>query len=339
MKRLWKVSLGKNGEFESNAIANSVITIDFSVNEDISNLKNRDQLIALMEKLHPEAKSKTRANFAAQINQFKNEMSVGDLVVCPFSTSKTISVGEVISECEQDEENLKPSRKVKWLKEELPRDAFKQDLLYSFGAIMTVCEVKRNNALARVENVISTGVDKGDGEKLELTNFHSELDPEENFDLQQIARDQIEKKIASNFTGHDFTRLVDAILIAEGYQTYVSPPGPDKGIDILAGSGPLGLESPRIVVQVKSGSIVVDQPTVQGLSGSIKDQNADFGLIVSWGGFTAPVRSRMSDLHFRIRFWDRTKLVDNLLEVYDKLPEDIQLELPLKRIWMSAENE
>lgn len=92
-------------------------------------------------------------------------------------------------------------------------------------------------------------------------------------------------------------------------------------------------------MQVKSGSIIVDQPTVQGLSGSIKDQNADFGLIVSWGGFTSAVRSRMSDLHFRIRFWDRTKLVDNLLDVYDELPEDIQLELPLKRIWMSAENE
>ncbi len=83
MKRLWKVSLGKNGEFESTAIANSVITIDFSVNRDISDLKDRDQLIALMDELHPEAKSKTRANFAAQINQFKNEMSIGDLVVCP----------------------------------------------------------------------------------------------------------------------------------------------------------------------------------------------------------------------------------------------------------------
>ena len=227
MKKLWKVSLGKNGEFENDAIANSIITIDFSINKDISDLKDRDKLILLMDELHPEAKSKTRANFAAQVNQFKNEMSIGDLVVCPFSTSKTISVGEIISEYEPDKENFKPTRKVKWLKEELPRDAFKQDLLYSFGAIMTVCQVKRNNALVRVENVVSTGIDKGDGEKLELNNFHSELDPEENFDLQQIARDQIEKKIASNFTGHDFTRLVDAILIAEGYQTFVSPPGPD----------------------------------------------------------------------------------------------------------------
>ena len=76
MKRLWKVSLGKNGEYENDAVSASLITVDFSIRENISDLNDRDSLIPLMERLHPDAKTKTRANFAAQINQFKNEIKI-----------------------------------------------------------------------------------------------------------------------------------------------------------------------------------------------------------------------------------------------------------------------
>ena len=197
---------------------------------------------------------------------------------------------------------------------------------------MTVCEVKRNNAFSRVEEVVKSGLDPGDGHALDLNIAGIIENPEDQFDLEQIARDQIEKRIAVEFTGHDFTGLVAAILEAQGYHTYVSPPCPDKGIDILAGRGQLGLENPRVVVQVKSGLVVVDQPTVQALLGSIRDQNSDYGLMVSLGGFTSAVRARMSELYFRFRFWDRTNLINNLLETYDKLPESIRVDLPLKRV-------
>ena len=336
LKRLWKVSLGRNAEYEADARDKSVMTIDFSVTEDISNLDTREKLISLMDDLHPDSKSKSRSNFASQLNQFVNEIKIGDLVVCPFSTTKTLSIGKVTSKYSPNPDSNQPSRKVEWLKQDLPRDTFKQDLLYSFGALMTVCEIKRNSALSRVESVVNGGTDPGDGTQ---PNLSSDENPEENFDLELIVRDQIERKIASEFSGHDFTNLVNAILEAQGYETLVSPPGPDKGVDILAGSGELGLENPRIVVQVKSGSVTVDQPTVQALLGSIADQRADYGLVVCWGGMTPAVRSRMSELYFRVRFWDRETLVDNLLEVYDRLPASIKVDLPLKKVWMIVDEE
>jgi len=46
------------------------------------------------------------------------------------------------------------------------------------------------------------------------------------------------------FTGHSFKTLINAILVAQGYQTNVSPPGPDAGIDIVGGRGALGFEGP-----------------------------------------------------------------------------------------------
>ncbi|MBD1204746.1 MAG: restriction endonuclease [Rhodobacteraceae bacterium] len=341
MTRLWLVRLGKNGEREAAALEDNNLRIGFDLTEDISHLKDREALIGKMAELFPNDKPNKHRNFAAQINQFINVAETGDLVVTPFKTTGTIGIGRLAGPYKAGP-NGEALRPVQWLKIDLPRDTFKQDLLYSFGAFMTVCEISRNDALKRVQAVLDTGKDPGDGGlpafvkgptlKPSANNETTEA-ADQAVNLELLARDQIERRIASVFTGHDFTRLVAAILSAQGYRTRVSPPGADAGVDIVAGNGPLGLDGPRIVAQVKSGSVTVDQPTLQGLIGSIQDTHADHGLIVSWGGFTSAVRRRTNELFFRVRLWGREELVDNLLAVYDRLPEDIRAELPLRRTW------
>jgi restriction system protein len=153
-----------------------------------------------------------------------------------------------------------------------------------------------------------------------------------------IARDQIERRVASAFTGHDFT-LVAEILKVQGYIVNVSPPGPDKGIDIVAGRGALGFEAPPLVVQVRSGNVVADQPTLQALIGAVQDTQADQGLFVCWGGFKRPVEQRRNELFFRIRLWGPAEILDALFEVYDRLPEEFRAELPLRRAWMLVPEE
>lgn len=339
MTRLWLVRLGRNGEAERQAQEKSLLSIDFSVREDISSLKSRDTILEFLVKDRPNTKLAVLRNYAAQINQFINVAQVGDLVISPMKTNSTIWVGRLAGDYLPGSQG-EVTRPVEWLRADLPRDSFKQDLLYSFGAFMTVCEVSRNNALKRVEQVIASGRDPGDGALLTTgatspssSSVEASEASDQPIDLEQVARDQIERRVASVFTGHDFTRLIAAILDAQGYHTRVTPPGADNGVDIVAGSGPLGLESPRLVVQTKSGNVVLDQPGLQALIGSIQDTHADHGLIVSWGGFTTPVRRRLNELYFRVRLWGREELINNLLDVYDRLPEDIRAELPLRRVW------
>lgn len=342
MTRLWLVRLGKNGEYEAATLQDNMLRIGFGLQEDISHLTGREALIRKMAELFPNDNPNRHKNFGAQVNQFVNVAQTGDLVVTPFKTTSTVSIGRLSGPYTVGP-NGEPRRPVEWLKTDLPRDTFKQDLLYSFGAFMTVCEISRNDALRRVQAVLETGRDPGDGVVLATATKTSIAKPladqetteaaDQPINLEQLARDQIERRIASVFTGHDFTRLVAAILSAQGYRTRVSPPGADAGVDIVAGNGPLGLDSPRVVAQVKSGNITVDQPTLQGLIGSIHDTQADHGLVVSWGGFTSAVRRRTNELFFRVRLWGREELVDNLLVVYDRLPEDIRAELPLRRTW------
>ena len=87
------------------------------------------------------------------------------------------------------------------------------------------------------------------------------------------------------------------------------------------------------MVQVKSGDITVDQPTLQSLIGCVQDTHANHGLLVSWSGFKPTVRKRTNELYFRVRLWGRDEIVSALLGTYDKLPEEIRAELPLRRIW------
>jgi hypothetical protein len=137
MTRLWLVRLGKNGEREAAALEDNNLRIGFDLTEDISHLKDREALIGKMAELFPNDKPNKHRNFAAQINQFINVAETGDLVVTPFKTTGTIGIGRLAGPYKAGP-NGEALRPIQWLKIDLPRDTFKQDLLYSFGAFMTV---------------------------------------------------------------------------------------------------------------------------------------------------------------------------------------------------------
>ena len=337
MKRLWLVRLGKHGEQEAHALDTSELVLGFSVG-DLTRTNDRDDVLKLVEHAMPDKKHKTQLNFAAQLNQFSNTIQSDDFVVVPLKTSGQIAVGEVAGACKMTASGH-PMRPVRWIKPDLSRDVFRQDLLYSFGAFMTVCEISRNDALQRVQTILQTGRDPGYESGVAIPQrppAASDVPTAEDVevDLDEIARDQIERRVVSAFAGHDFTRLVAEILKAQGYLVNVSPPGPDQSIDITAGRGGLGFEAPRLVVQVKSGNVVGDQQTLQALIGAVQDTHADQGLLVCWGGFKRTVEQRRNELFFRIRLWGRTEVIDALFEVYDRLPEQFRAELPLRRTWM-----
>ena len=79
--------------------------------------------------------------------------------------------------------------------------------------------------------------------------------------------------------------------------------GPDGGVDILAGKGPLGFDSPRICVQVKSGHQVSGVNVLRELQGVMQTFKADHGPLVSWGGFARPAEQEARAMHFNIRLW------------------------------------
>jgi restriction system protein len=152
-------------------------------------------------------------------------------------------------------------------------------------------------------------------------------------DIEEYARDQIIDHISRKFKGHDLANLVAGILIAQGYQIRVSPEGADGGVDIIAGKGPLGFDAPRLVVQVKSSNSPLGETVLRELQGVIRNFGAQQGLLVAWGGYKSTVLKEAARHYFEIRLWDSEELVRMLQTHYEGLPESIQADLPLKRIW------
>ncbi len=227
-------------------------------------------------------------------------------------------------------------RRVDWLESEIPRSRFAQDLRYSLGAFMTICEVSRNNALERVKAALEGRDDPGLRIARATPQEAAEAVEDEStatVDIDELARDQILSHIAVHFTGHDLARLVEAVLRAQGYTTRLSPPGPDRGVDILAGRGLLGLDGPRLCVQVKSGSTSSDVNILRAMQGTMQNFQAEQGLLVSWNGYTREAEREARSRFFSVRLWDSSDLLNAVLENYEQLPEEIQSELPLKRTW------
>jgi len=207
---------------------------------------------------------------------------------------------------------------------------------------MTVCQIKRNDAEKRLIEMSKNDWKTTKIKKVDLSELSIDDDVSDEdglADLEQIAQDQIARLIIAKFKGHKMARLVNGILQAEGYTTYVSPPGPDKGIDILAAPDALGFGQPRICVQVKSSDSPVDRPTLDQLIGSMANVQAEQGLLVSWGGFKSSVEKEEAAQFFKVRLWDRDDLIRHLLIQYNNLDDELKADLPLKRIWTVATSE
>jgi restriction system protein len=309
---------------------------------DLTRATGRDDIKALLRSACPDAGEHVISNHAGQIAAFVLTMRVGDLVATPLRSKSAIALGRIESEFRYDPNQTPPYRfwrDVKWINPGVARILFDPDLLFSLGAIQTICQIKRNDAERRVRELAeqSTEPDSTSGiqgrQRASSSSLEQEILDQEQVDLERLARDQIARFVIEKFKGHGMARLVDAILKAQGYSTHCSPEGPDKGVDILAAPGPLGFGHPRICVQVKSQQSPVDRPTLDQLIGTMKNVHAEQGLLVSWGGFKSSVEKEVANHYFEVRLWDSDALIEELLDHYNELDEDLRADLPLKRIW------
>lgn len=339
-RKVFLVRAGSAGEDEEFAIENSLLVVGFKEVPSLSEAKNYADVFAVVSQAMNGAKPRAVGNRAGQLWAFSVAMQKGDIVVMPRKLTSQVALGVVDGpyKLQKVRDELRHTRPVKWVRVDVPRTAFEQDLLYSFGAFMTVCTITRNEAERRVAAVLEGKTDPGySGTPSVKAKSPQEDAPEAegaSTDIEQLAQDQITKHIQSHFAGHALSQLVEAVLKAEGWVTRLSPPGADGGVDILAGRGTLGLDQPRLCVQVKSQASPVDVTVYRTLQGSMQSFKADQGLLVSWGGFNRVVLSEAKQSHFFVRLWESKDLVEAVYRNYERLPAEIQAELPLKRVWM-----
>lgn len=285
---LWVVKGGRAGEREERFLARAVIGIGWDEMKDLSVFPDRESLKAAYRTTYPGSGEGNVNVQAGQLWAFAQGMQPGDHVVVPLKTRGQIAIGRITgpyrwsSDAEPD---MRHQRDVEWIVQDIPRTSFDKDLLYSFGSSQTISTASRNNAEQRVLAMVKGGSPAPPAPPVK-PDIEDLVDGATTArDLERDGRDEIIDFVRSRFKGHDLGRIVDGLLRAQGLETKVSPPGPDGGVDIVAGGGVMGFDQPRIVVQVKSQQSPADVSILRELKGTMSDFGADQGLLVCWGGF------------------------------------------------------
>ena len=141
--------------------------------------------------------------------------------------------------------------------------------------------------------------------------------------------------LVSGLDPYDFQDLVVAMLRAMGFRAISSPPGADRGVDIVAHPDPFGFERPLIKVQVKHRQGAVGGPEMRSFLGALR--SGDNGLYVSTGGFTRDATLETERSRESVALLDRDSFIQLMLEHYEALDAEYKARVPLRKVWVPAE--
>lgn len=351
MAEFWTIRAGRNGERTEWALANDVIGGGWTEFPDLMPYRDsREKLQGLVNEVIGGSRNRV-SNYTGQLWTMIHRIKPGDYMVLPIRATSQIAIGEVTSGYRYvaDEPDLTKRHQlsVKWLRTDISKTLVKQDLLYQLGSALTVFVIGNNDANYRLRQLLNGLPDPGarasrvaSAEKPTPVADEAEAEIEdEPLNLEEVAQDEIARRIQEDFKGHELSELVTALLTAEGFTCRNSPPGADGGVDVLAGMGPLGMDSPKLAVQVKSQNGAVSDVVLQQLNGALQRYHADQALLVTFGGVTGPARAYLESQYFTIRVWSLADIISKLYEHYAHLPSEIKVKLPLKQIWVPAGSE
>lgn len=137
----------------------------------------------------------------------------------------------------------------------------------------------------------------------------------------------------SRINPYDFQELVAGLLRAMNYHvSWVAPPGPDRGVDIIAHRDPLGIERGRIKVQVKRRADKIPVTEVRSFLAVLGDE--DVGIFVTTAGFTSEAEAEArSQERRRVVLLDSKRLFDLWVENYDRIDEQHRRLMPLRPVY------
>ena len=162
-------------------------------------------------------------------------------------------------------------------------------------------------------------------EKTELTTIKEDV----ALKAQEFIKDKL---IALDWD--EMQELIAGLLRGMGYKTIVSPKGADRGRDIQASPDGLGLEDPRIVVEVKHRSGQMGSKEVRSFITGVG--HGSKGLYVSTGGFSKDAKYEAERSTTPITLIDMDMLVGLLIQYYDNLDMDTRSLIPLVKIYWPA---
>ncbi len=153
------------------------------------------------------------------------------------------------------------------------------------------------------------------------------------FCLYDNAKESLKDSINS-LNPDEMEELVKEILNAMGYVARRSKKGADRGVDVFASPDGLGLEEPRIFVEVKHRAGQMGAPEIRKFIGGRKPE--DKCLYVSTGGYTKEALYEAERSNVALTLIDINLLAETITRYYDHFSVEGKMLLPLKKVYIPA---
>lgn len=261
------------------------------------------------------------------------EPKIGDGVVTFDADSRTYHLGEISGDYQFDKQlfpDFPNRRTVKWIKA-ISRDELSVPTKNSLGSTLTLFKLPEVASKelwslqtwpAQAEVLIPVEKVGFEEEKLAIKQAFS--------DLHEQSLSLIEDGIAA-LAWDEMQDLVAGMLRSLGYKTTISQKGKDRGKDITASPDGLGLQEPRIFVEVKHRSGAMGSQEVRAFVGGRRQ--GDRCLYVSTGGFSNEARYEADRSTIPVTLLNLREFVSVLLDNYENLDLESKELLPLRRLY------
>ena len=327
------VRAGQGGYLIDEFIEKQVVAIGWNETGKLDESLSSEDLKRKFREAYPEDTDGRVNQCVGQISRFLKEFKIGDKVVTYDSSARVYYLGEIVSKYEYNTElEYHHSRRVEWEDLGIQRDDLSISSKNTLGAISTIFELDLDlwNELEYHHPAYVS-----DSELEELHEMQEKLEEEqlEHFKENIISSSQeFIKDIISRLSWQDLELLTAGLLRAMGYKTRMTSKGGDLGRDIIASPDELGLEEPRVKVEVKKKSKdKISSEEIRSFIGGMRGYHK--GIFVTSTGFSKEAEYEAERANNAITLVDSNWLVELIVSYYELLDPEIKSLIPLKKIY------
>jgi restriction system protein len=329
-KNAWMIRAGEGG-YLIDEFAKGVVTVGWPEVGEVTDKSQRD-LWLRVGAVFPDSKPGTNQNAASVLWRFAKVLKVGDAVVSYDPPKREYLIGEIASDYRYEKKrgDHPHARDVTW-HQRVSRDQLSVPTRNSLGSTLTLFAISDDAAVELLSAAKSKRPENAPGG---LEERKDQL-LQSNRDAEEQAKGLIEDKILA-LDPYQMQELIAAVLRAMSYRTRVSPPGADRGVDVLASPDGLGLQEPRIKVEVKHRpKTAIGSNEVRSFLGGLR--SGDRGLYVSTGSFSKEAKYEAERGTIPVTLIDLRELAQLVTDNYENFDTKGRALLPLVRIYRPAD--
>lgn len=331
---MWMIRAGRGSDKVDDFLQHGVVAVGGDLLGPLKAGAKKDELLKLYAEKYPDEGEGSRTSWVNQLYRFFSDIKTGEEVVTFDRERRRYLLGTIASDYEWAPKFIegKPHvRRVRW-SHEVSRDPLATATRNSLGAIQTLFKVGPD--IAKDLHAHQTPLGAVVHEAKPMAKKAAELEDDALADLLDETFEKSDEFIEDAISSLDWRQmqnLVAGILRAMGYRTTVSEGGPDRGVDIFASPDGLGLQEPRIFVEVKHRTQVIGSKEVRAFLGGRK--KGDRCLYVSTGGFTKDAHYEADRADVATTLISLPLLRKLLVEHYEALDAEARALVPLRRLY------